>query len=186
MGTKAKRKLEIIERRKKVSELYLKGWAQSEIANELNVWQSTISTDVKQICKAWRESSIRDFDELRELELAKLNKVEREAWDGYERSKQPHQSATTDGQAGAQKARRTVRHQNGDPKFLSVILDCDKARRELLGLDAPIKVAPTTPDGEALTNEQRQMHIQAIILELETSKAPPAAEATIEGESCGQ
>jgi len=186
MGTKALKKLEIVERRKRVGELYLKGWGQAEIANELKVRQSTISLDIKKINEAWRESTIRDFDDLRELELAKLNKVEREAWDGFERSKQPHQSATTDGQAGTQKARRTVRHQNGDPKYLSVILECNKARRELLGLDAPIKVAPTTPEGEALTNEQRQMHINAIVMELESSKGLPVANAPVEGESCGQ
>ncbi len=102
MGTKLSKKLEAIERRKKVSELRLKGWGQVEIANELQVRQSTISLDIKLICKAWRESSIRDFDDSRELELAKINKVEREAWAGYERSQQPHQSATTDGQAGAE------------------------------------------------------------------------------------
>lgn len=165
MKPKSSKNLAIIERRKKVSELHLQGWGQIEIANELKVRQSTISVDLKQISKAWRESSIRDFDELRDLELARIDKVFREAWAGYIRSQQPHQSATTDGEAGAQKAKRTIRNQYGDPRFLSVILDCIQSKRELLGLDAPVKVAQTTPEGAPLTNEQRNAHIQAILSE---------------------
>lgn len=181
MKPKSSKILAAIERRKKVGELYLLGWKQNEIAIELNIRQSTVSLDLKQIRKAWRESAIRDFDELRALELARIDKVFREAWAGYVRSQQPHQSATTDGQAGTQKAKRTVRNQYGDPRFLSVILDCSQARREILGLDAPIKVAPTTPEGTSLTNEQRNAHIQAIFNEYYQSEDLQTDPLTIEG-----
>lgn len=181
MPTRVSKKLEIVERRKKVGELYLKGWGQVAIAGQLGVRQSTVCDDLKQLCKAWRQSSIRDFDAMRDIELEKLNQVEREAWDGFERSKQPHQSATTDGQAGAQKARRTVRNQYGDPRYLSVILDCIQARRELLGIDAPVKIAPTTPEGAPLTSEQRLSHIQAIISETLISDNSLSKPLSIEG-----
>lgn len=181
MKPKSSKILAAIERRKKVGELYLLGWKQNEIAIELNIRQSTVSLDLKQIRKAWRESAIRDFDELRALELARIDKVFREAWAGYVRSQQPHQSATTDGQAGTQKAKRTVRNQYGDPRFLSVILDCSQARREILGLDAPLKVAPTTPEGTSLTNEQRNAHIQAIFNEYYQAEDLQTNPLTIEG-----
>jgi hypothetical protein len=167
MSVKPSRKVATLQRRQRVADLYLKGYGQAGIANELAVRQSTISSDIKLICTAWRESSIRDFDAARDLELERIARIEREAWAAYERSQQPVQIATVDGQAGSssQKAKRTVRHQYGDPRFLEVILHCGEARRQLLGLDAPTKVAATTPDGKPLTLEERRLHINAIVVE---------------------
>ena len=67
------------------------------------------------------------------------------------------ESATVDGEAGSQKAKRTVRHQYGDPRFLDIVLRCNEARRKLLGIDAPTKIAPTLPDGQPLTLEERRI-----------------------------
>jgi len=165
MSVKPSRKVAIVQRRQKVADLYLKGYGQAAIARELNVRQSTISEDIKQATIAWRESTIRDFDAARDLELQRIDKVDRESWAGYERSQQPGQVATVDGQPGSQKSKRTMKHQYGDPRFLDIILKCNEARRQLLGLDAPSKIAATTPDGKALTIEERKIHIQAIIRE---------------------
>lgn len=38
----------------------------------------------------------------------------------------------------------------GNPRNAEILLKASKRRAELLGLDAPQKIAPTTPDGEAL------------------------------------
>ena len=165
MTVKPVRKLEIVQRRQKVAELYLQGWQQDAIAKELGLRQPMISEDLAKIRQAWRESAIRDFDAARDLELERLNRIEREAWAGWQRSQQPTQSATVDGEAGSQKAKRTVRHQYGDPRFLDIVLRCNEARRKLLGIDAPTKIAPTLPDGQPLTLEERRIHINAIMTE---------------------
>jgi predicted transcriptional regulator len=165
MTVKPVRKLEIVQRRQKVAELYLQGWQQDAIAKELGLRQPMISEDLAKIRQAWRESAIRDFDAARDLELERLNRIEREAWSGWQRSQQPTQSATVDGEAGSQKAKRTVRHQYGDPRFLDIVLRCNEARRKLLGIDAPTKIAPTLPDGQPLTLEERRIHINAIMTE---------------------
>lgn len=167
MSVTASRKLVIVQRRQRVADMYLKGHGQMAIAAELGVRQSTVCSDLKYVGTAWRESAIRDFDAARDVELERLARIEREAWAAYERSQQPAQTATVDGQAGSnsQKAKRTVRHQYGDPRFLEVILHCGEARRQLLGLDAPTKIAPTTPDGRPLTVDERRVHINAILVE---------------------
>ena len=165
MTVKPVRKLEIVQRRQKVAELYLQGWQQDAIAKELGLRQPMISEDLARIRQAWRESAIRDFDAARDLELERLNRIEREAWAGWQRSQLPNQSATVDGEAGSQKAKRTVRHQYGDPRFLDIVLRCNEARRKLLGIDAPTKIAPTLPDGQPLTLEERRIHINAIMTE---------------------
>jgi hypothetical protein len=165
MTVKPVRKLEIVQRRQRVAELYLQGWQQDAIAKELGLRQPMISEDLAKIRQAWRESAIRDFDAARDLELERLNRIEREAWAGWQRSQLPNQSATVDGEAGSQKAKRTVRHQYGDPRFLDIVLRCNEARRKLLGIDAPTKIAPTLPDGQPLTIEERRIHINAIMTE---------------------
>jgi hypothetical protein len=166
MSVKPFRKLEILQRRQKVTEMLLQGTSQSAIAQQLGVTQSLVSRDLKKIQTAWRQSSIRNFDEIRTLELEKLAYVEQEAWGAWKRSQQPAQTATVDGQAGTSKAKRTVRHQYGDPRFLEIVLHCNEAKRQMLGLDAPTKIAPTTPDGRPLTIQERRIHIQAILAEI--------------------
>ena len=109
MSVKPARKLEIVQRRQRVAELYLQGWQQDAIAKELTIRQPMVSEDLAKIRQAWRESAIRDFDAARDLELARLDRIEREAWAAWERSKQPTQSATVNGEAGSQTARRTVK-----------------------------------------------------------------------------
>lgn len=83
------RKLAIAQRRQQVARLYLQGQGQTEIALELEMSQSTVSKDLHHIHTAWRESAIRDFDALRDLEIARLNHIEREAWAAWERSQRP-------------------------------------------------------------------------------------------------
>jgi hypothetical protein len=165
MSVKPAKKLAIVQRRQRVAELYLQGWQQEAIAAELAIRQPMVSEDLAKIRQAWRESAIRDFDAARDLELARLDRIEREAWAAWERSKQPSQSATVNGEAGSQTAKRTVKHQNGDPRFLDIALRCNEARRQILGIDSPLKLAETTPDGQPLTREERLIHIQAILRE---------------------
>jgi len=165
MTVKPVRKLEIVQRRQRVAELFLQGWNQDAIGRELGISQPQVAADLKKINESWRESMIRDFDAARDVELARLQRLEREAWAAWERSKQPSQTATVNGEAGAQTARRTVKHQYGDPRFLDIALRCSEARRQLLGLDAPTKITPAMPDGRPLTLEERRVHIQAIMQE---------------------
>jgi hypothetical protein len=181
MSVTPARKLAIAQRRQQVAKLYLQGKGQGEIAHELNLTQATISRDLEHVSTAWRESSIRDFDAQRDLEIARLNQIEKEAWAAWERSQQPAQTAVVSGAAGSQTAKRTLRHQCGNPRFLELALRCNEERRKLLGLDAPLKIAPTTPDGRPLTIEQRRTHIFAILREQLGTESIVALEGAIHG-----
>jgi len=150
MPTKPNKKVERARRRQQVAELYVQGWNQYAIAAHLHICQTTVCFDLKALRKEWRESSIRDFDTLRELELKKLEHVEREAWAAWERSQKPLQSAVLNGDGSAARARKTVKNQHGDPRFLEQVQKCVAQRRALLGLDAPTLVAPVTPSGDPI------------------------------------
>src|SRR5690242_11244148 len=98
MGNRIPKDLAILQRRKQVAELYLQGWSQPAIAHQLDVSQPTICADLKAIRQDWRDSAIRDFDALRDLELQKLDLIEREAWEAWKRSQKPAQSAVVTGE----------------------------------------------------------------------------------------
>ena len=161
-------KLALAERRRRVADFYLEGWSQRAIAGELGVAQSTVSSDFKALEREWRASGVRDFDSARGLELKKLERLEREAWGGWQRSQEPLESTRVVQDAGGKRAEKQVRQQHGDPRFLEQIQRCIAARRALLGLDAPARIAPTSPDGE----EAYHSHVMAELMRLAEQTRP--------------
>jgi Putative ATPase subunit of terminase (gpP-like) len=124
MPTKPNKNLDVLNRRQQVAHYYLQNWTQAQIAEQLGVRQPTICADLKHI---------------REQDL-----LEREAWAAWERSKKPTQSATVDGEGAAQRTRKTMRNQVGDPRFLDQVNKCIAQRRAILGLDAIPSVGEDT------------------------------------------
>ena len=122
------------------------------------------------IQKQWRESAVRDFDVAREIEIRKLDRLEREAWAAWERSQKPAQEATISTDGSNQKTVKKVAEQTGDARFLDVVNKCIASRRALLGLDAPTKIAPTSPDGM----ESYHTHVMTELMRLaERSQTGP-------------
>lgn len=162
MGRTKREDVQIEQRRQSVASLFLRGWTQSAIAHELKVSQPTISGDLKAIRREWRDSRIRDFDEAVVVELKKLEVVEREAWAAWERSRQPLEtSRIVQGETGKH-LEKTVQQQVGNPRFLDQVQKSIAGRRSLLGLDAPVRVAPTSPDG----SESYHAHVMQELLRL--------------------
>lgn len=127
-----------------VARLTLQGWTQSDIAQFLELDQSTISRDLKIIQKQWKESSVRDFDLDRQQELKRLAMLEREYWAAWERSQQARESnslekfVTGKDDAGTTlgRVKQATRSQQqvGDAVFLNGIQRVIDARCKLLGL----------------------------------------------------
>ena len=157
MRPKSQKSLERLERRKSIAELALKGWTQAAIAEQLGVSQATVSLDLQHIIEEWKDAGLKYVEHARGIELVRLQRIEREAWGGWERSQKPTQTAVMDGDAGANpnsgKARRTIKNQTGDPRFLDLILRSSAQRRSLLGLDAT--PADGTSDEQATPDIQR-------------------------------
>ncbi len=152
----------ITKRRLLVADLYLQSWTQVAIAQKLGLAQSTVSSDLKAIRKHWRGSQIRNFDDAVARELEKIDRVEREAWEAWERSKGPEESTVVTDGAGGKRAQKRVKNQHGDPRYLEQVHKCIASRRALLGLDAPTRIAPVSPDGE----EAYHSHVMSKIMEL--------------------
>lgn len=168
MGRTPQEELKIQQRRQQIADLYLKGQTQSAIAQALAVSQPTVSSDLKAIRRQWRDSQVRDFDEAVQLELKKLETVEREAWQGWQRSQLPQETSRVMQGTDGKRAEKTVRQQQGDPRYLELIQRTIAARRALLGLDAPTRIAPTSPDGE----QSYHAHVMQELLRLAEVTAP--------------
>lgn len=176
MGRNARETLHIERRRQQVAELYLQGSSQLEIANRLGISQGTASNDLRATKRHWRESAMRDFDELVAHEMAKLELLEREAWRGWNLSLEPAEATRVVNDGSNKRAEKTVRQQQGDPRYLEQLQRCIAARRALLGLDAPTRIAPTSPDGD----ESYHVHVMSKLMELaeENPVGPVVIDAT--------
>jgi hypothetical protein len=145
--------------------LYLQGWSQVAIADQVGVSQATVCEDLKNIEELWRQSSVRDFDRAQNKELAKLDRIERESWSAWDRSQKPQQSAVIQGES-QQPTKKTLKNQIGDPRFLDQIHKCVASRRAILGLDAPQRHEHSGPDGGPMT-------LATMLAAIDKAPAPP-------------
>ena len=151
---------ELMKRRQQIAERYLRGEYQTTIAADLGINQAQVSRDLKAMRDLWLASAIRDFDAAKAQELAKIDAVERAAWQGWEKSTQDKEVSIqeTDGTLDEKTKKPRMKKvslrkegQAGSPAFLSTILTCIERRCAILGLDAPKRF---TIKWEELTDDQ--------------------------------
>ena len=149
---------------KRIADLYLRGWTQMDIAEELETSNATICRDLKTLHAAWLKSSLEDYDEAKGRELAKIDKLEFEYWLAWERSYQNKEVGTrktvSTGELERREAIKREERQFGDPRFLTGIQWCINKRCEVLGLDAPKKIDATS-DGAPLFNLEEWKKVAA-------------------------
>lgn len=145
MAPRARTKVQREKDLQQIAEMYLSGRTQADIGNILGLTQQTISNDLKALQQRWLESSVRDFDELRAEQLAKIDRLEAEYWAAWDRSKRPKtrkgkKSKTTSGPLGdSDESSVVVEERDGNPAWLAGVDKCIERRCKLLGLDAPTK-----------------------------------------------
>lgn len=157
----------------RTTQLYVKGRTQQEIAEELGVTQQQVSYDIAEIKKRWREESFINMDEAKQQELATIENLKREYWQAWERSLDERTKTRTEQSKGAGDktgtAKATVEKETllGNPAYLAGIQWCISERSKILGLYAPNKIAPTTPDGkepyDGLSDDERAIRVAAIL-----------------------
>ena len=154
VGPSTARSAQVEARRLRVSELYLSGKSQYEIAAILTpefptpsgkpISQQLVANDLKCIRIEWRSSSVRNFDDARAQELARIDQVEHDAWQGWLRSVGKVKRIQHENGVGAQgainKTTETTEFKAGDPRFLGIVQDCIKQRCEILGLNSARKL----------------------------------------------
>lgn len=143
-NTKRRANGQLIRDRRCIADLYLKGWLQVDIAEEVGLSQTTVCRDLKALQRQWIAVTLIDFDEAKGNEIAKIDRLEREHWAAWERSCLDAETVTKKGKVkkDAEKPESVEqiiqrKGQAGDPRFLAGIQWCIDRRIKLFGLDEP-------------------------------------------------
>jgi len=127
-------------RRVEVATCFLRGMPGAKIAERLRVSLRTITRDLAAIRKEWLASRLRDYDEAQEVELRKIDYLEREAWEAWDRSQLPTQTSKISGSGEdlkeSRRGEKSSRSQFGASKFLEIIARCIDRRCAILGIPA--------------------------------------------------
>jgi Helix-turn-helix domain len=150
-GRKGRSPDQIRKDRAEIAALYLQGHTQRDIGVKLGLSRQQVGYDLDAVRREWLQSSLMDFNARKAEELARINRLEQHYWAAWEASKKERQTSTTEQTTGADgerlKAGIRKEEQTGEARYLAGVQWCISKRCEILGLDAPKKIAPTTPDG---------------------------------------
>lgn len=136
---------------------YLAGKSLREIAEwftknrPYKVTVSSVARDLECVRIIWRERAGQLVGERKAEELARLDRIEAEAWEAWERSKKDvvkkfgKRQTPTGGTAVETLGQETLQR-DGNPKFLELVARCVEKRLDVLGL-AQRRVTLTGPGG---------------------------------------
>jgi hypothetical protein len=144
-GRNSRERFKILERRRRVASLYLRGLSQWEIGRQLDVTQQCIAKDIHALEKEWLASAVVDIDTAKAKELARIDRLERVAWRAWRRSCQRKERASTrlekklaeDAQQGKTITSKQTEGRDGNPEYLKRVEWCISKRCELLKLNPP-------------------------------------------------
>lgn len=141
-------RLRVASRRSKIAAMVLSGITnQFEIAQRLGLepgpGQKMVSLDMKWIRNEWRLQAIEDWGDFVGQELARVDKLEKEAWEAWERSCKNRTSTKSRiklGKRGDQNSSEegeevALQQRDGDPRFLVLVDNCIERRCKLLQLE---------------------------------------------------
>lgn len=149
-----KSKEETRDQESRAWQLRCQGWTTYRIAAEIGITQSAVWKMLRRVeqrvLAGLKDSVVR----MKATQTAQLENLLDEALQAWEKSKEPAQSVTkrtVTGQGDNPTVEETVTQQMkgqcGNPTFLAEARDVLADLRKVWGIDAPTKVAPTTPDG---------------------------------------
>jgi hypothetical protein len=148
MTAKKRHPDEVRRDRELIARLYMQGRNQFEIAETISkqydftITQQQISSDLKVIRDRWLESSVRDFDTAKAEQLAKIDHMEFEAWQSWEKSKEVSKTVTRkQGGVNDGEVITKIETLSGNPAYLNIVDRCIERRCRLLGLDAELRYA---------------------------------------------
>lgn len=165
MGRKNKKDI-VADRRSVVAKLYLQGMWQTDIAAQVGVTQQQVSKDLVIIREKWKQSTISDYSAKVDEELAKINLLEQEYYDAWNRSKKEFVSKSTKRRKPADsktykisEKQKKVEERNGNPQYLQGVQWCIDQRCKILGIPAKLPTQPLEHsfDLSGLTMEQLQV-----------------------------
>lgn len=140
-NNKSSQVIAVEQRRSKVMALRIRGFRPFEIAEKLGVTREQVDADVRRVRQEWAQARQDDLNGMIAEQLAKIDALEREAWDAWERSKLPavmHKTGKSIKRGEWEE--ETTKEQVGDPRYLDTLAKLWDQRAKILGLNAAEKV----------------------------------------------
>lgn len=180
---KTNKQCEQEKRREGVANLYLQGKSQRFIAEKLQTSLGTVNRDLTTLRNRWKQNAAADMDEAIARELAKLDRLEEQAWESFVESKKTVEKGQgkrkTPPAKRGQKAKESENsfvkqiETAGDPRFLNIVENCIERRCKILGIDAPGKFEVTGKDGGPMEfKEKSNVAISAFAELLKSQNIP--------------
>jgi hypothetical protein len=163
-----------------VADLYLQGYSYRQIADQVaanstrTISQQTAFNYVKKLKAEWLSNRLEKIDEMKAVELVRINKLEQEYWKAWYKSISKSIKTTTKkkvkpgGASGVDEKGDiyaipevldednsvTEYNPNGDPRFLFGVQWCIQMRCRILGIEAPVEFK-----GNVVTDMKRTIKI---------------------------
>ena len=175
MASNTRNKRQIEENRAEIASLYLRQLPLETIAEKIGIERTIVRDDLTVIRKRWQDSAVRDLDAAKDRELVKVDNLEREYWDAWQRSKESRETSLTEttdhpgpvptGDAPADTpvivrrgSKVSLRRESttGEAVYLHGVAWCIERRCKLLGLDKlpPPPILPgSTPENPVYTRQ---------------------------------
>ena len=169
-----------------ISEMYLRGWSQYEIAEYLGITRQLVCHELTKIQKIWQEHIAANHDRLRANELAKLDHLEARAWEQFDKSCEDaetyaeeefeagfiHDDDSEQTPTGGKKRKLKKRQgQSGDPRYMQIIRECAAERCKILGLYAPkqhqVQMQAEVVNYSLLSYDERKVLERALARQIE-------------------
>jgi hypothetical protein len=184
-----------------VAHYYAMGYSILEISDLMHHSQGTIKKWIEEVKQRWLREQVKSYEVRQAEHLSKLDKLERELWDSWDKSKAGiKRKIKTKGNisggrnAGDSSSTTTdVTTQPGDPRYADQLLKVLQTKQKILGLDAPTVIKHTGEVGlmnlsmverEKLTDEEKmeRMYIFLERMANQEKKLPAASGEVIDGE----
>lgn len=156
MAKTVRTEFQILQDRVNIAKWYLQGKTQNEIALKIGVTRQQISYDLKKIMEEWKQERLKDFEERLLAELCKLDLIESEAWEAWEKSKKDSEKLIENQTKDGVFTSFTIEGQNAHKPYLEMIFKCVEKRLQILGFLAikqPKEVKENDLDTELIEAE---------------------------------
>jgi predicted transcriptional regulator len=181
------------ERRRQVAALLATrgGMTGREVAEVLEISESTASRDIAAVKALWRAEMIQDIDVMVARDLAELGMVKNEAWAAYQQSIEVGEEVVTVAETKDGTFETvTTTNPKANLHALKLVQSCIEKKRKILGLDKEtsggasgkmisftVKIGDRVLVSEASTAEPRDDILDAEVVELDsTGKALPSGD----------
>lgn len=159
----------MIQRRKEVWDLRQKFWTYEAIAEKMGISRQAVSQLLKRITDKYYRDHLEDVERIKTEQVAEHEMIAQEAFQAWERSKKAslmiRKRTPFSGGAALDTGEQVneQRDNDGDPRYLTIIMVAKEAIRKIVGANAPLKIDARFDELSKLSDDElRKRALEAL------------------------